>query len=306
MNKVPKVIHYCWFGGKELPEEVRKNISSWKKFCPNFEIKEWNEKNFDLDCNNYVKEAYQAGKWAFVSDYVRFWVLYYYGGIYFDTDVELIKPMDKLIKAGPFMSREKEFYTKYKIELEKKILSKYTKLQINGRSLKLNFNDIEYSVNPGLGMCAYPKMQFFGDLLKIYNNSHFILKDNSYNPATVVDYTTVLAKMNGLETKEDKNGQIIIGNEKIKIYATDVLDPIDYNTFNKKITDNTVAIHHYSASWLTYSQKIEMNISNFLIDHGIKNQKLIRINTLPIRVIGKISTIGFRQTLKLIVDKFKS
>lgn len=82
---IPKIIHYCWFGGKPLPPKAKKYIESWKKFCPDYEIKEWNESNFDVHCCRYVEEAYNAKKWAFVSDYARFLALYNEGGIYFDT-----------------------------------------------------------------------------------------------------------------------------------------------------------------------------------------------------------------------------
>ena len=89
---IPKKIHYCWFGGNPLSEGAKKYIETWKKYCPDYEIIEWNENNFDVTQNQYCKEAYEAKKWAFVSDYARFWILYKYGGIYFDTDVEVIKP----------------------------------------------------------------------------------------------------------------------------------------------------------------------------------------------------------------------
>ena len=92
----PKKIHYCWFGSSPLPELALKCIESWKKYCPDYEIIEWNESNFDVHCCRYVEEAYNAKKWAFVSDYARFWILYHYGGVYFDTDVELIKSIDDL------------------------------------------------------------------------------------------------------------------------------------------------------------------------------------------------------------------
>lgn len=85
---IPKIIHYCWFGGNPLPEDAKKYIESWRKYCPGYEIKEWNESNFDINCCDYVREAYEAKKWAFVSDYARFYILYQYGGLYFDTDVE--------------------------------------------------------------------------------------------------------------------------------------------------------------------------------------------------------------------------
>ena len=100
---IPKIIHYCWFGRGKLPKLAEKCIESWKKYCPQYKIVCWNEDNFDINQNKYAKEAYEAGKWAFVSDYVRLKVLYDEGGIYLDTDVELIKPLDKLIEDGGFM-----------------------------------------------------------------------------------------------------------------------------------------------------------------------------------------------------------
>jgi len=95
---IPRIIHYCWFGGNPLPELAQKCIESWKKFCPDYEIIEWNETNFDLNCCQYVKEAYEAKKWAFVSDVARLYALVNYGGIYMDTDVEVLKPLDDLLK----------------------------------------------------------------------------------------------------------------------------------------------------------------------------------------------------------------
>ena len=91
---IPKIIHYCWFGGGPIGEADRKCIESWQKFCPDYRIMRWDETNFDLDCSPYVRQAYDAGRYAFVSDYVRLAVLYRYGGIYLDTDVELVKPLD--------------------------------------------------------------------------------------------------------------------------------------------------------------------------------------------------------------------
>ena len=90
---IPKIIHYCWFGGNELSELAERCIESWKRYCPDYKIIEWNESNFDLDCSDFVKEAYQAKKWAFVSDYARLKIIYDHGGIYLDTDVEVIKPL---------------------------------------------------------------------------------------------------------------------------------------------------------------------------------------------------------------------
>lgn len=99
---IPKIIHYCWFGHNEKSKLIKKCIKSWKKYCPDYKIIEWNEDNFDINICPYVKEAYDEGKWAFVSDYVRFYVLLKYGGIYVDTDVEMLKSIDKLRQNGAF------------------------------------------------------------------------------------------------------------------------------------------------------------------------------------------------------------
>ena len=105
---IPKVIHYCWFGGNPLPPLALKCIESWKTFLPGYEIKEWNESNFDVNSIAYTREAYEARKYAFVSDYARFHILYHHGGLYFDTDVELIRPIDDIVARGAFMGCECE------------------------------------------------------------------------------------------------------------------------------------------------------------------------------------------------------
>ena len=133
MNKIPKVIHYCWFGRGEKPKLAKKCIKSWKKYLPDYEIIEWNEENFDINSNQYVKEAYESKKYAFVSDYVRLYALCNYGGIYMDTDVEVVKPLDEFLIHDAFsgfeslqdamtgiMGCEKEF------ELFKEFLDYYT------------------------------------------------------------------------------------------------------------------------------------------------------------------------------------
>ena len=132
---IPKVIHYCWFGGKPLPKSAKKCIASWKKFMPDYEVKEWNESNFDIDLIPYTREAYNDNKYAFVSDVARFWLLYHEGGMYFDTDVEVITPMDGFISQGAFLGWEKP------------------------SAVGL------YNVNPGLGMAAPKGLPFYQEML---------------------------------------------------------------------------------------------------------------------------------------------
>lgn len=101
---IPKIIHYCWFGGKSLPSDVKKCINSWEKYCPDYEIRQWNESNFDVNQNPFAKAAYDAKAWAFVSDYARLKIIYENGGIYLDTDVELMKPLDSLLKYECYLT----------------------------------------------------------------------------------------------------------------------------------------------------------------------------------------------------------
>ena len=103
---VPKIIHYCWFGGKPKRELANKCISSWRRYCPGYEIIEWNESNFDVNFNKYVNEAFNSKKWAFVTDVVRLYVLVKYGGIYMDTDVEVLKPLDEFLDLQAFSGFE--------------------------------------------------------------------------------------------------------------------------------------------------------------------------------------------------------
>lgn len=107
---IPKIIHYCWFGGKEKPKLAKKCINSWKKFCPDYEIIEWNENNFDVTKYPFTQYCYENKKWAFLSDFVRLVVVYENGGIYFDTDVEVIKPLDDLFSLPAFYGFETEEY----------------------------------------------------------------------------------------------------------------------------------------------------------------------------------------------------
>ena len=159
-SMIPKIIHYCWFGGKPLPTDAKKCIESWKKFFPGYEIKEWNESNFDIGCCDYVKEAYVAKKWAFVSDYARFWILYHEGGLYFDTDVEVIKDMSDIIAQGAFMGCE-----------------------------------ADNKCAPGLGLCATPGLGLYKEILNYYDKIYFSCEGGITE--TVVTHTIKILKNHG-------------------------------------------------------------------------------------------------------------
>ena len=222
---IPKVIHYCWFGRNPLPALAVKCIESWKKYLPDYEIKEWNEDNFDVNMIPYTKEAYEAKKYAFVSDYARFWILYHHGGLYFDTDVEVIKPMDDIIVRGPFMGCEKEAE--------------------EGATPTL------LGVAPGLGLGCNPGLSFYKEMLDLYATLSFYNAEGSYNQKTIVAYTTEVLCDQGL-----KNTNQIQECANIWIYPKEYFCPMDYITKEMMITENTYSIHHYTASWHTKGQKI--------------------------------------------------
>ena len=212
---IPKVIHYCWFGGGEMPALVKKCIKSWKKFCPEYKMVCHNEDNFDISQNRYAKEAYDAGKWAFVSDYVRLKVLYDEGGVYLDTDVELIKPIDSLIEEMGYMG----------------------------------FDDNGF-VSSGLGFACEKGNELIGILLADYDNISFLRSDGTYDITPCPDRNSETLKRLGMDL--ENRDQVFMG---IRMLPEDYLCPIKYYTGKKIVTKNTYSIHHFCASWLSATSK---------------------------------------------------
>ena len=210
---IPKTIHYCWFGRGELTPLAKKCIASWRQFFPDYEIKEWNEDNFDVNIILYTADAYKAGKYAFVSDYARFWVLYHFGGVYFDTDVEVIKPMDDVIEAGAFMGYE----------------------QLGECP----------AVNPGLGLATEPESPLYLAVLDRFERMSFLTENGSLNPYTMIPVVTDLLKERGLTG----NGSIeqVSG---VNIYPPDWFNPFNNATGRLRKTDNTRTIHWFAKSWM--------------------------------------------------------
>ena len=252
---IPKIIHYCWFGGNPLPESAKKCIASWRKFLPDYEIWQWSEEElvssnilgcsstkarmqsrkhdnanvdvnhlhdkilpFDVNIIPYTQQAYEAKKYAFVSDYARFWILYKYGGLYFDTDVEVIKPLDDIIERGPFMGIE-----------------------------KTPTSNISPMINPGLGLGATPQMDTYRQILDSFHRMEFYSEDGSINPYTMIPMVTKLFSELGF--KASKEVEYVA---ETYIYPEDVFCPMDSTTGITTITDSTVSIHHYDCSWMDH------------------------------------------------------
>jgi len=226
-STIPKVIHYCWFGGNPLPPLAKKCIASWKKYAPDYEIIQWNEDNFDINCCIYTRQAYAEKKYAFVSDYTRFLVLYQCGGIYFDTDVELLQPPDLLVKDGPFMGQE---------------------AGPDGEKLDIK-------VAPGLGLGAFAGMSLYQEILTYYDTLSFLKEDGTPNFTTIVEYITDILLRHGLRNVPDI--QTVCD---IKIYPTEYLCPKNFYTGERNITKHTYSIHHYVASWAQKSARGQCSI----------------------------------------------
>lgn len=286
---IPKTIHYCWFGRNPLPELAEKCIASWRKFCPDYEIKEWNESNFNMDCCDYVREAYAAKKWAFVSDYARFWILYHEGGLYFDTDVEIIKSITDIVEKGSFMGCEPGSYQ-----------------FVSGSNKKKWKRGVDTTapsnVNcaPGLGLGVNPGHGLYKEILDFYQKKYFLKPDGTPDVTTVVDYTTdVLLKH---EWKSNGSIQTVAG---VTIYPPEYFCPLNYDTGVLTITENTRSIHHYTASWQSESDKKYYQWTLVLQNRfGYKiGKRFGRILDFPHRVHKKLCAHGLKETIKFTLEK---
>lgn len=214
---IPKIIHYCWFGRNPLPASAQECIASWRKSLPDYEIKEWNEDNFDVNIIPYTQQAYEAKKYAFVSDYARFWVLYHYGGLYFDTDVEVIKSFDDIVERGSFMG-----------------------LEIDGTK-----KNTKIAIAPGLGLGAEADMDIYRIILDGFTKIDFYDASGQRNHFSMIPMVTKMFLERGLVA----NGQIqqICG---ITIYPQCFFNPYNCSNGRLQISSDTHSIHWYSASWM--------------------------------------------------------
>ena len=296
-----KTIHYCWFGRNPKPALIIKCMESWKKFCPDYEIIEWNEDNFDINCCAYVREAYEAKKWAFVSDYVRCYVLYNYGGKYLDTDVQLVQSPDEYMNLPFFCSIEGDIIEGRNIPepavmggqkghiVFKEILDFYNSddiFKLNypianvvlGKYLfdKINFQKIEY------------KNEYYEKLAeKYYDKNIYVNKISDFDLYT-----------NQLVYKDENNG--------ISIYPSEYFCPTWDAHCEKAITKNTVAIHWNQSSWWKdyesiknlFAKRYNNKFRQFLFKYSERIAKLFTF-FIPHKFIRK----RLRNNIKKICEK---
>ncbi|WP_036746304.1 glycosyltransferase family 32 protein [Paenibacillus sp. UNC451MF] len=219
-RQIPRVIHYCWFGGKEKPDIVKRCIQSWQQHLQGYEIFEWNEESFDINTNLYTKQAYEAGKFAFVSDYVRVHALYHFGGIYMDTDVEVFKSFDDLLHHASFWGFEQENY-----------IATSTIGAAKGNKLIQRF-------------------------LESYDGKSFIKADGTHDDLTNVAIVTKMLEELGLKPDGQYQEMEGIG----VFYPQTYFSPYDYINCRKFITENTYAMHHYHKSWLSPKARLKSKV----------------------------------------------
>lgn len=211
---IPKIIHYCWFGGKPKPPLAEKCLKSWRKFCPDFEIREWNEGNFDIaTAPLYVRQAYEAGRWAFVTDYVRLKALTEEGGIYMDTDVEVVKPFTPYLHHQAFAGFESPA-----------------------------------RIQTGLLACE-KDFPLFREFLSHYDTAQYYNPDGTENITTNVEVLTALCEKYGFQG--DDTYQVVEG---FAIYPREYFCPVDFDTEKLHRTRKTVTIHWFAASWHTQEE----------------------------------------------------
>ncbi len=206
---IPKVIHYFWFGGKEIPEKYKRCIESWHKYCPDYKIIEWNENNYDVNKNRYMQQAYQHGKWAFVPDYARLDIVYRYGGIYLDTDVEIVQNIDDLLWQKGFAGFETKEY-----------------------------------VALGLGFGAAKEMPIIRKMRDMYDDLVFADRDETMNLTASPHWQTELLKKYGLRATGEY--QII---EDMTIYPVKVLNGKAVFKSHRSVVFPKTIHHYELSSW---------------------------------------------------------
>ena len=236
---IPKLIHYCWFGGNPEPELMKKCMESWKRYLPDYKLILWNEESFDVDSNIFVKQAHTLKKWAFVSDYVRFYALYHYGGIYMDTDVEVIKNLDSFLEHEAFTGYENEVF-----------------------------------IPTGIVGCTkgHPWAK---EIMNYYENKSFVDKSGKTemtpNTAIITKITTDKFDFNSSKGHQKLRDGLVI-------YPKEYFCPKSYYDDTIEVTENTYTIHHFEGSWQNGFSRFKLRLHKwFIAIFGKKlHQKIIQ------------------------------
>lgn len=269
-----KIIHYCWFGDKPLPKLAQKCIKSWKKFLPDYKIMKWTEENVDLNECPFIKGAYENKKWAFVADYVRAKVLNEYGGIYFDTDMEVTKDITNLLENETFLGEEDSGYVAVGVWHEK------------------NKNSYLSS-----------------ELLKKYKS----IKKFEIDKMTEISIPKLITEVLEPYGLKKGSKEIQVLKDTITIYPREYFYPYSYHRDDNIFTDNTCMIHYYDASWIPTKQRIEMKMvrhlgkdnTNFILVN-YRRLKLLAVKVLKVILFPIVIYRRIKKKQMIITEEYLS
>lgn len=233
---IPKKIHYCWLGGGKFSAMEEKCLASWRKYCPDYEIIRWDESNYDFTIHPYMRQALEAKKWGFVPDYARLDIVHKHGGIYLDTDVELVRTLDDLLSNKCFMGFESPYF-----------------------------------VALGLGFGAEAGHPLLQEMMQDYDNYSFITPEGKLNMLPSPKIQTELLKKHGLK---EYDGRIQTINGDVTVYPTEYFSPRSLVTKQVTLTENTFSIHLGHGSWQPWHTKVKGKIYKFLAFHAVWVLKL--------------------------------
>ena len=245
---IPKIIHLCWLSGDKYPAKIAKCIASWKKHLPDYEIMLWDTKRFDLNTSNWVKQAFEAKKYAFAADYIRFYALYHYGGIYLDSDVEVLKSFNPLLDLPYFVGAEKAGTPEAAI------------------------------------MGAEKGLPWIRKCLDYYNDRNFIKDDGSYDirklPEIMVEQITQVQPIRNLSLEESENIRKFDFAKEVLVMHDKYFSPKVFDS--REVTPYTYAIHHYQNSWFSHKAKIYYRFRTIMIRiFGYKFVRMAECKLMP-------------------------
>ena len=254
LEKPVKIIHYCWFGPRPLSKLAKKCMKSWKTFLPDYEIKLWNEENFDFNQNKFVKEAYENKKWAFVADYARLKALSEYGGIYLDTDMEIIKDISHVLEKECFLGVEDSGL-----------------------------------VNAAVIGARTPHNKFIDKLINHYEDiDKFDIKD-IYSMTIPRQITNILTPL-GFKKDIQKIQEFF--NGALTVYPRDFFYPLSYDYQNNKFSENSCMVHRYDATWASKPEKAKLFFRRHNMAFMMKTVDIcVSIKIRIMRIINRIKGI---------------
>ena len=222
---IPKIIHFCWLSGDDYPEKIRYCLNSWSKYLKGYEIRLWDLKRFNLDSSPWCKEAFEAKKYAFAADYIRCFALYHEGGIYLDSDVEVIKPFDDLLHLPYFIGKERN------ANLEPAIMGSEK---------------------------GWPILK---EMLNYYDRRHFKIGEKEYDMVTMPEVMDIIAKKFYSYKLINKAEDFSVDKDVMNIFEADFFSPKYSNNPHVPISKNTYCVHHFEASWYPISKKAYRKLS---------------------------------------------